>query len=176
MGGPLLPSQTRAVSALSVAAHSWPVTGFLLPPPSLRGEADVSATCLAAGHPSLSFSKSLMSTPTFCHPFLLTKETDPELLPFLFPKRPLLLYSRTHPYPGAVLLNCSTSGFSSHLAQARLAAPPTGELKEGGKKFGNYSRGYSLAIVKVLYTGLLKSNFKSNKRVCCKDHTHAPAR
>lgn len=167
MGGHSSPAR----QALSRAAHSWPVAGFLLPPPSLPGEAAVSATCLATGHPSLSFSKS-MSRPTFCHPFLLTPRNRPRAPSFSVPKTN---FTRRYTVPRRSPPQLLYLRLSS-LVQARPAAPPTGDLKEGGKKFGNYSRGYSLAIVKVLYTGLLKSNSKSNKRACCEDHTHAPPR
>lgn len=95
---PLLTNQTRTLSQHC----SWPPTPgqrfciLALSPPLLPGEAVVSATCLAAGYPSLPFFKSLMLTPTFCHSFLLTPRNRPELLPFLFPKHTYFTRRHTH--------------------------------------------------------------------------------
>lgn len=116
-------SPTRPGLCLSVVrGHTLLASdsGSLLPPPSLPGEAVLSATCLPAGHPSLPFSKSLMSTPTFCHAFLLTPRNRPRALPFLFPKHTLLTDTpRTRRGP---LHNCSTSGFSSYFSPGTVSS------------------------------------------------------
>lgn len=96
-------------------------SGSLLPPPSLPGEAVV--------HPSLPFSKSLMSTPTFCHSFLLTPRNRPRAPSFSVPKT---YFTRRHTHNQAQSSTTALPPVSPLiLAQARLAAPPMGELKEG---------------------------------------------